>query len=165
MAPFGPLATMVSNAGRAAPSAIIRAASAAARWRSVTPGRMDANTSAMAWLLIRHAVASSSSSDGSLTVRRASIFRPNGTVVTPSAALASSAWRSTDISCASKATVRRPRRVISAASRGAMNRSTTSSVSAQSRWAASAYRESVASTAGPLASRSSAAFELAKPVR
>jgi hypothetical protein len=57
------------------------------------------------------------------------------------------------------------RPVISAASRGSMNLSMTSSRSGQSRSAASAYRESVASTAGPLASSSSAAFELARPVR
>jgi len=165
MAPFGPLATMVSKAGRSAPRSTIRRSSAAASWRSVSPGRISANTPAMAWTLIRHAVASSSSSDGSLTVRSSSILRPNGTMVTPSALAASSAWRSTDISCASKATVRRARRVISAASRGSMNRSMTSSRSGQSRWAARAYRESVASTARPLASSSSAAFELARPVR
>ena len=119
----------------------------------------------MAWQLIRHAVASSSSSDGSLTVRSSSIFRPNGTRVTPSALAASSAWRSTDISCASKATVRKARLVISAASLGSMNRSMISSRSGQSRSAASVYRESVASTAVPSAGSSSAALELARPVR
>ena len=119
----------------------------------------------MAWQLIRHAVASNSSSCGSLTVRSSSIFRPNGTMVTPWAAAASSAWRSTVISCASKATVRQPRLVISAASRGSMKRSVRSSMSGQSRRAASAYRESVASTACPAAGTSSAAFELARPVR
>ena len=41
----------------------------------------------------------------------------------------------------------------------------TSSVSGQSRCAASAYRESVASTAVPSAGSSTAALELARPVR
>jgi hypothetical protein len=100
-----------------------------------------------------------------LTVRSSSIFFPNGMVVTPGAAAASSAWRSTDISCASKATVRKARLVISAASLGSMNRSVISSRSGQSRCAASAYRESVASTAVPLAASSNAALELARPVR
>ena len=100
-----------------------------------------------------------------MTVRSSSIFRPNGTMVTPPAFAASSWWRSTDISCASNATVRQARLVISAASRGSMNRSVISSRSGQSRWAASVYRESVASTAVPSAASSSAALELARPVR
>ena len=91
----------------------------------------------MAWQVIRQAVPSSSISDGSLTARSSSIFRPNGMTFTPSALAASSAWRSTVISCASNATVRKARPAISAASRGSMKRSVISSRSGQSRWAAS----------------------------
>ena len=74
-------------------------------------------------------------------------------------------WRSTVISWASNATVRIPRLVISPVSSCSMNRPTTRSRSGQSRWAASSYRESVASTRRPSAGSSSAAFELASPVR
>jgi hypothetical protein len=119
----------------------------------------------MACELIRQAAASSSSSHGSLTVRSSSIFLPNGTVATPSALAANAARRSTVISCASNATVVMPRRDASVASLPSMKRSQISSRSGASRSAASAYLESVASRPSPSAGSSSAAFELARPVR
>ena len=97
-------------------------------------------------------------------MRSSSIFLPNGTVVTPASRVIA-ACRSTVISCASKASTVTPRRAASVTSLPSMNRSISSSRSGASRWAASAYLESVASSPAPSAGSSSAAFVLARPVR
>src|SRR5215468_7154460 len=115
--------------------------------------------------VISHARASRASSSSSLVTRSCSTACPSGTSRARPSAAASAVCRSTVISCASNASRPSPRATASSASAVSTGRTTSSSRSGQSRSAASAYLESVASTGGPSAGSSNAALELARPVR
>ncbi len=73
MAPLGPLATIVSNASPSAPRSTMARSRATAKPRSVWPGLMESSRPSKAALVIAHALASRSSSDSSLIIRRLSI--------------------------------------------------------------------------------------------
>ena len=79
MAPFGPLATMLSKAGASAPRSIMARSRATANDRSVTPGRSQSSVAVNASPVIAHALASNSISDSSLIMRSSSGAPPSGT--------------------------------------------------------------------------------------
>ncbi len=91
MAPFGPLATIVSKASPSAPRSVMARSSEMASSRSVTPGRIRGTICSNAREVISQARASSAISCSSLAILISSTARPSGTSSVPGT-WAAKAW-------------------------------------------------------------------------
>jgi hypothetical protein len=129
MAPFGPLATIESNAGFSAPRSIMMRSRATAISRSVVPGRSSDRTASNVRSVIAQASRSKASSASSFTLLSRSTAGPSGTSSSPCPA--SSSYASTVTSWASKPSRRTPSRAAHSTRDVATCRSTTDSSSGQ----------------------------------